>query len=71
MSSTTRVVLSSSTKARLVVSCSNRHASPDKWVCTASPQLLRESAVVRSRTAAQHDILSHAIEANPLYTPIL
>jgi len=48
------------------VSYSNRHVSLGMWVYRASPQLLPESAVVRSRIVTQYDLLSHAIDANQL-----
>jgi len=46
-----------------VIGCSNRHASLDNVVYTASPQLLPETAVVGRRTAAQYNLLSRAIDA--------
>jgi len=47
------------------VSYSNRHTSLGKWVNTASPELLPESAVDRCRTAAQYALQSHYTTESP------
>jgi len=42
------------------------HTSLGKWVYTASPQLLPESAVAKSLSAVQQDIPCRAVDANSM-----